>query len=191
MPLLQLFLAVYIVSLPQLPFTSTVGSTSLLSHKGQQCFSQSVIKGKKMKSLWKLREGSKSSLYKVNVWCLRLRRYKIHKSLRCYHFWFVVTAKAKSTEPDLCFIKCLVFGNSEYSTGRGPTLACREDWRAESTMQEWRKKLICLKRSFFFSCLLFISFWFAVTWWSPAYRLIPFCPLFWFIHWEIKSGAQI
>lgn len=59
---LQLFLAVYITSLPRLPFISTVGSTSLLTHKGQRCLSQSVIKGKKMKSLWKLREGSKSSL---------------------------------------------------------------------------------------------------------------------------------
>lgn len=66
--LLQLFLAVCIASLPRLPFISTVGSTSLLTREGQRCFSQSVMKGeKKPKSLWKLREGSKSSLYIVNV----------------------------------------------------------------------------------------------------------------------------
>lgn len=69
-----------------------------------------------MKSLWKLQEESKSFLYKVNVWCLWLRGQKIHKSVRCYHFWFVIAANAKSKQSDLSLIKCFLFRYSYYST---------------------------------------------------------------------------
>lgn len=69
-----------------------------------------------MKSLWKLQEESKSFLYKVNVWCLWLRGQKIHKSVRCYHFWFVIAANAKSKQSDLSLIKCFLFRYSYYLT---------------------------------------------------------------------------
>lgn len=69
-----------------------------------------------MKSLWKLQEESKSFLYKVNVWCLWLRGQKIHKSVRCYHLWFVIAANAKSEQSDLSLIKCFLFRYSYYLT---------------------------------------------------------------------------
>lgn len=117
---------------------------------------------------------------------------KIHKSVWCYRFWFVITANANWKQPDLGFIKCCLFRKSYHSTGGRRGL--QRGRGVEGIVWGWAKKLICLEC--FLSFLIWLSFSFKPQWLDGIRHTTElFCSVFYFgllfIQKRSKSQTQI